>query len=104
MDQVIQPYVANHQFMGSVLVARDSQLDDAEAKRIADAAAAFAQRFKDQTAVPGSDATLRKWIEDLRIGKPNYEMMSAGLGAATRAQLSQLQSTITGLGALQSVS
>src|SRR5260370_14479955 len=26
MDQVIQPYVANHQFMGSVLVARDGQL------------------------------------------------------------------------------
>ena len=26
MDQVIQPYVANHQFMGSVLVARDGQV------------------------------------------------------------------------------
>jgi CubicO group peptidase (beta-lactamase class C family) len=26
MDQVIQPYVSNHQFMGSVLVARDGQV------------------------------------------------------------------------------
>ena len=31
------------------------RLDDAEFKRIADAAAAFAKRFKDQTAVPGSE-------------------------------------------------
>jgi hypothetical protein len=79
------------------------RLDDAEAKRIADAAAAAAKRFKDQTAAPGSEAALRKMIEDVRLGKPDYDTMSSGLAAATRQQLPQLQSSVTGLGALQSV-
>jgi CubicO group peptidase (beta-lactamase class C family) len=79
------------------------RLDDAEFKRAADAAAAVAKRFKDQTAVPGSDVALRKMIEDLRLGKPDYDHMSAGLAAATRQQLPQLQSTLTQMGALQSV-
>jgi CubicO group peptidase (beta-lactamase class C family) len=75
------------------------RLDDAEFKRIADAAAAFAKRFKDQTPAAGSEAALRKLIEDLRLGKPNYDLMSA----AMRQQLPQLQSG-TQLGAVQSVS
>ena len=79
------------------------RLDDAEAKKVADAAAAFDKRFKDQTAAPGSEAALRRMIEELQNGKPNYDRMSAGLANATRQQLPQLQSTITGLGALQSV-
>jgi hypothetical protein len=79
------------------------RLDDAEAKKIADAAAAFAKRFKDQTAAPGSEAALRRMIEDLRLGKPNYDLMSPGLADITRQQLPQLQSMIVDLGALQSV-
>jgi len=83
------------------------RLDDATAKPLVDAAAAayasFAKRFKDQTAAPGSEAALRKMIEDLRLGKPNYDLMSSGLADATRQQLPQLQSMIVKLGALQSV-
>jgi CubicO group peptidase (beta-lactamase class C family) len=79
------------------------RLDDAEAKKVADAAAAFDKRFKDQTAAPGSEAALRRMIEELRLGKPNYDLLSSGLANATRQQLLQLQSMITGLGALQSV-
>jgi hypothetical protein len=79
------------------------RLDDAEAKRLADAAAAVAKRFKDQIATAGSEAALRKMIEDVRLGKPDYETMSSGLAAATRQQLPQLQSTVTQLGAIQSV-
>lgn len=79
------------------------RLDDAEAKRLADAAAAVAKRVKDQTAAPGSEAALRKLIEDLRLGKPDYDTMSSGLAAATRQQLPRLQTTITQLGAIQSV-
>jgi CubicO group peptidase (beta-lactamase class C family) len=79
------------------------RLDDAEAKRVADAAAAAAKRFKDQTAAPGSEAALRKMIEDVRLGKPDYGTMSSGLAAATRQQLPQLQSSVTQLGAIQSV-
>ena len=79
------------------------RLDDAEARRLATAAAASAKRFKDQTPAPGGDATLRKMIEDVRLGKPDYGSMSPGLAEATRQQLTQLQSSIIQLGALQSL-
>jgi CubicO group peptidase (beta-lactamase class C family) len=79
------------------------RVDDAEFKRIADGAAAAAKRFKDQTAMPGSDVALRKMIEDLRNGKPDYDHMSTGLAAATRQQLPQIQPMISQMGALQSL-
>jgi hypothetical protein len=47
---------------------------------------------------------VRRLIEETRLGKPNYDLMSPGMAAATRQQLPQLQSSITQLGALQSVS
>ncbi len=79
------------------------RLDDAQAKVLTDAAAAFAKRFKEQKAAPGSEAALRKMIEDLRAGKPDYDSMSPGLAEATRQQLSQIQPEIGKLGSLQSV-
>jgi len=79
------------------------RMDDAEAQTLADRQAAFAKRFKDQTADPGSAAALRRMVEDIRAGKPNYDMMSAGLANATRQQLPSLQSMMTELGALQAV-
>jgi hypothetical protein len=78
-------------------------MDDAAAKQIADSAAAFEKRFKDQTAAPGSEAAVRRMIEELRAGKPSYELMSSGLAEATRQQLPQLQAMIAAMGALQSV-
>jgi len=80
-----------------------TRLDDAEFKRIADAAASVARRFKDQTQAPGTEAALRRDIEELRLGEPKYELMSAALGNVTRQQLPQLKATITQLGAVQSV-
>ena len=79
------------------------RLDDAEAKKVADAAAAAAQRYKDQKPDPRSEAALRKIIDGLRTGKPDYDSMSQNLGDATRAQLSRLQPMIADLGAIQSV-
>jgi hypothetical protein len=79
------------------------RLDDAEAKKIADAAAALAKRFKDQTAAPGSEAALRRMVEELAQGKPNYDLMSPGLADVTRQQLPQLQSMITKLGSMRSI-
>ena len=79
------------------------RLGDEEAKRLADAAAALAKRFKDQTAAPGSEAALRKMIEGTLAGKPDYDMMSNGLAAAVRQQLAQTQAMMTGLGPMQSV-
>ena len=79
------------------------RMDDAATQRVADAAAAAAKRFQEQKAAPGSEAALRKLIEGVRTGKPDFDMMSAGLAAVTRQQLPQLQSAITQLGAVQSV-
>ena len=79
------------------------RLDDAAAKKIADAAAAFDKRFKDQTAAPGSEAAVRRMIGELQAGKPNYDLMSPNLADATRQQLTGIQSMIAGMGALQSV-
>jgi CubicO group peptidase (beta-lactamase class C family) len=77
------------------------RLSDAEAKQIAEAAAAFAQRFKDQTPVPGTEAAVRKMLDDLWSGKPDDNMMSPG--APIRQQLPQLQSEVKQLGKMQSI-
>ena len=79
------------------------RLGDAESKGLLDVAAARAKRIKDQTATPGSEAAVRKLIEDTRRGQPNYDSMGPGLAAATRQQLTQIQANLTQLGALQSV-
>ena len=81
-----------------------TRLDDAVAKRIADAAAAVAKRFKDQTPTPGSETVVRMAMEHLRTGALDYDQMSPGLAAATREQLPQIQAMMNRLGALQSVS
>jgi CubicO group peptidase (beta-lactamase class C family) len=79
------------------------RLADAEAKQIADAAAATAKRVKDQTPAPGSEAALRGLIEGLLSGQPNYDAMSPQLATATRTQLAQLQALVKPRGALQSL-
>jgi len=79
------------------------RLDEAEAKKVADAAAAFDKRFKDQTPVAGGEAAVRRIITGLQTGKPEYDLLSPGLADAMRRQLPQTQSMITGMGTLQSV-
>lgn len=80
------------------------RLDDAEFKRLSDAAAALSRRVKDQTALPTSEAALRRIIEEVRNGTPNYELMSPNLAATVRQQLPQVQAQIVQLGSVQSIS
>jgi CubicO group peptidase (beta-lactamase class C family) len=79
------------------------RLDDSEYKRLADAAAATAKRVKDQTPYPEGAATVRRLIEELRSGQPDYNRMSSNLAAVTRQQLPQLQGSISRLGAIQAI-
>jgi CubicO group peptidase (beta-lactamase class C family) len=79
------------------------RLDDATAKKIADAAADTAKRIKDQTPAAGSAKALRKMVEDLAAGKPDYDSMSPGLANATRQQLPQIQAQMNQFGKLQSI-
>jgi len=44
------------------------RMDDAEFKKLADAAATLAKRVKYQTAMPGSEAAVRRIIDELRTG------------------------------------
>jgi CubicO group peptidase (beta-lactamase class C family) len=79
------------------------RLDDTAAAKIAAAAAAFDQRFKDQTPAPGSEAAVRRMIAEQQSGKPDYALMTPDLGNLVRQQLPQTQAKFAAMGALQSV-
>jgi CubicO group peptidase (beta-lactamase class C family) len=61
------------------------------------------RRVKAQVATPGSEAAVRRVIGELRLGKPNYDLMSSALARLTRRQVTQQQATIAKLGALHSL-
>jgi hypothetical protein len=81
---------------------------DIEATRIdaataAQIAAATAAKVRGQTATPGSEAALRRLIEGISTGRPNFAEMSPELANVLRQQLPQLEPTVSHLGAVQSV-
>jgi CubicO group peptidase (beta-lactamase class C family) len=86
---------------GRDIVAK--RMNEADIQRAAEESAAITKRFKDQTQSPGTEAALRRNIEELQRVEPNYDQMSPQLADITRQQLPQLKSTMAQLGALQSV-
>ena len=84
------------------------RLSDAETKRALNDTEAHnadvAKRFREQTQSPGTEAALRRSIQELQLGEPKYDLMSAQLAELTRQQLPQLKAVIAQFGALQSVS
>jgi len=74
----------------------------ANAKR-AEIQADIDRRVKAQVASPGSEAAVRRLIEELRTGKPNYDLMSSALARTTRREITEQQGEIAKLGALQSL-
>ena len=77
-----------------------NRIDATEAERIEDLAA---EKLKSQSPSPGTEPALRRLIEGLRKGQPNYEEMGPGLAEATRQQLSDLHSDISQAGSTQSI-
>jgi bla regulator protein BlaR1 len=73
------------------------------AAKAAEIQADIDMRKKTQVASPGSEAAVRRLIEELRLGKPNYDLMSSALARETRQQITQEQAAIAKLGALQSL-
>src|SRR5688572_23628305 len=59
------------------------RLPDADYKRLADAAADLARRVKEQKPFPGGEAAVRRIIEEFRTGKPNYDLQTPQMAAAT---------------------
>ena len=90
---------------GANQIAR--RLSDAEGQRaladITARAADVALRFKEQRQSAGTEAALRKSIEGLQRGQPDYDLMSPQAAAATREQLPKLKAAIDQFGALQSI-
>jgi bla regulator protein blaR1 len=83
------------------------RVDAARAKLVeanfAQRVAEVSDRFREQAPAPGTKDALLRGIEDLRRGAPNYDRMSAGLAAAIRRQVSELQATLTSLGKVESI-
>jgi D-alanyl-D-alanine-carboxypeptidase/D-alanyl-D-alanine-endopeptidase len=84
-----------------------NRLSEAEAKRAMDEIqshnADVEKRFSQQTQTPGTDAAVRRSIQELQRGESNYDLMSAELAETRRQQLPQLKTAIMQFGALQSV-
>jgi hypothetical protein len=80
-------------------IAKAKAIEEDFARRIAE----VPDRFKDQAPLPGSKEAILRGIEDLRRGAPNYERMSASLGAKIRRQASELQAIFNALGAVESI-
>jgi D-alanyl-D-alanine carboxypeptidase len=80
--------------------AEAQRIDEAEVQRIA---AAEAQRLATGAPRPGSEAVLRRLIEELRRGEPDYARMNPGFANIARQQAPALKTSLERLGALTSV-
>jgi bla regulator protein BlaR1 len=76
------------------------RIDSAVAQQIA---AVTTAKIQSQTATPGSEAALRRLMEGIRTGNPNFAELSPALANATRQQLPQLEASMAHLGAVQAV-
>jgi serine-type D-Ala-D-Ala carboxypeptidase/endopeptidase len=79
---------------------RAPRIDAAEAKRLADY---VAQHFKDQKPNPGSEASIRRQINELQLRQPKLEEFTPGLAEIARPQMPHAEELIAGLGALEAV-
>lgn len=76
------------------------RIDAASAREIQ---SRLAERVKNQSARPGTEAALRRLVEGLISGDPNYHEMTPSLAEATRNQLVNLHAGHQHYGAIQSV-
>ena len=56
-----------------------------------------------RSAAPGGEAAIRRMIDQVAKGAPDYDSMSPQLGAAVKAQLPLLQKNLAQMGALRTV-
>jgi hypothetical protein len=63
----------------------------------------LAQRIEHQTPLPGSEAAVRRLIEGLISGQPDYDAMHPALAYIARQQMSRLHTTAAFLGDVKSL-
>jgi hypothetical protein len=76
------------------------RIDESVAK---DIEAVLAQRIKNNTPSPGTEAALRHQIEGEINNRPDYDSLMPSLADATREQWQVIQQLISSLGSLKSV-
>jgi DNA-binding transcriptional MerR regulator len=74
-----------------------------DADTVAEIKTRLAAKIHSQQPTPGSEAALRRILDGIATGKPNYDEMSSVLAQAMRRQFAQLQALHQFLGAVQSV-
>jgi hypothetical protein len=62
-----------------------------------------AEKLKSQSPSPGNEPALRRLVDGLISGKPNYDEMSPELDKAAHDQLPNLHSDMAQLGSVQSI-
>ena len=75
-------------------------IDVAKAKQIEDL---ITEKVNNQSPSPETEPALRRLIEGIRTGKPNYEEITPPLADLTRKQLSHLHADISEAGSIQSI-
>ena len=80
-----------------------SNEDSAPVGTIADHLAAIYLDIPPRAAAPGGEALVRRTIEALRAGTPNFDDMGPQMAARTRAQLPDLQKAMGDLGNVRTV-
>lgn len=67
------------------------------------AQAALDAKIQTQAATAGSDVALKRMLESVRLGNPNYDEMSGALANAVRQQVPVMQAHLQKLGPVKSV-
>jgi CubicO group peptidase (beta-lactamase class C family) len=83
---------------------RAFRVAEAQSRRIFAWLHATEQRFREQTAEPGSEAAIRTLLAGITAGKPDYRGMSPTLADSIAQQLSALRQWFAWLGDLKSLS
>ncbi|HTX36399.1 MAG TPA: serine hydrolase [Bryobacteraceae bacterium] len=85
------------------MVVPANRVEGAEAQRMEANAASLARRFQEQKPAPGSEAAMRRLIEELREGRPDYSQLFPEFAAVIRQGLPEAQASAKQLGAVLSV-
>ncbi len=74
-----------------------------DAQRVRTIEGSISHRVQNQTAAPGSEASLRQLILGIQSGDPPYAELSPQVAGGTKALFTDLQSTMKPWGALRSI-
>jgi CubicO group peptidase (beta-lactamase class C family) len=99
-EENLRGQIAGMVITRSALQVAATRISDAEARQRSDA---LAEKVRNHTPTPGSEAAVRRSLEDIAAGTPDYDHFRPTLRQATRQQLPRLQPWLHRIGALRSI-